>query len=231
MASLDQDRKSEILPYIERLRDETRIPIVYVSHSVAEVARLASTLVVLSEGRIAAVGPAAEVLTRLDFSPLSGGPEAGAILETRIIGHDAAFGLTRLRAAGGELRVPQLDLGVGSSVRVQVRARDVMIALHEPTGLSALNILPGVIAEIGPPDGPIAELRLDCGGDALIARLTRQSIAALKLAPGKRVFAVIKSVAFDRQAVGRGSGMARGADVEAVTAEELFGQLDFRRVT
>ncbi len=225
LASLDQDRKSEILPYIERLRDETRIPIIYVSHSVAEVARLASTLVVLSEGRIAAVGPAAEVLTRLDFSPLSGGPEAGAILETWIIGHDAAFGLTRLRAAGGELRVPQLDLAVGSRVRVQVRARDVMIAVREPTGLSALNILPVVIAEIGPPDGPIAELRLDCGGDALIARLTRQSIAALNLAPGKRVFAVIKSVAFDRQAVGRGSGMARSADVEAVAAEELLANL------
>jgi molybdate transport system ATP-binding protein len=222
LASLDEDRKAEILPYIERLRDETRIPIVYVSHSIAEVARLASTLVILSEGRIAAAGPAAEVLTRLDLSPLTGRPEAGAILETRIVDHDAGFGLTRLRAAAGELRVPRLELPVGSKVRVRIRARDVMIAVHEPVGLSALNVLPGIISEIGPSDGPIVELRLDCSGDALIARLTRQSIATLKLSNGKRVYAVIKSVAFDRRAVGTSSDMAKSADVEADAAEDLF---------
>jgi len=225
LASLDQDRKSEILPYIEWLRDETRIPIVYVSHSIAEVARLASTLVVLSEGKVVATGPAAEVLSRLDLSPLSDRTEAGAILETRIIGHDAGFALTRLRAAGGELRVPQLDLPVGAKVRVRIRARDVMIALREPTGLSALNILPAVIAEIGPPDGPISLLRLDCGGDALIARLTRQSIAALQLAPNKRVFAVVKSVAFDRLAVGKGLRVANSADMEGFTARDLLADL------
>jgi molybdate transport system ATP-binding protein len=222
LASLDEDRKAEILPYIERLRDETRLPIVYVSHSIAEVARLASTLVILSEGRIAAVGPAAEVMTRLDLSPLTGRPETGAIIETRIVDHDVAFGLTRLRAAAGELRVPCLELPLGSKVRVRIRARDVMIAVREPTGLSALNVLPGVITEIGPSDGPIAELRLDCSGDALIARLTRQSIATLQLSHGKRVYAVIKSVAFDSRAVGRGSDMAKSADVEAVVAEDLF---------
>jgi molybdate transport system ATP-binding protein len=222
LASLDEDRKAEILPYIERLRDETRIPIVYVSHSIPEVARLASTLVILSEGRIAAAGPAAEVMTRLDLSPLTGRSETGAILETRIVDHDPAFGLTRLRAGAGDLRVPRLELPVGSKVRVRIRARDVMIAVREPAGLSALNVLSGVITEIGPSDGPIAELRLDCSGDALIARLTRQSIATLKLSHGKRVYAVIKSVAFDRRVVGRGSDMAKSADVEAVAAEDLF---------
>jgi molybdate transport system ATP-binding protein len=222
LASLDEDRKAEILPYIERLRDETRIPIVYVSHSIAEVARLASTLVILSGGRIVAAGPAAEVMTRLDLSPLTGRPEAGAILETRIVDHDAGFGLTRLRAAAGELRVPRLELPVGSKVRVRIRARDVMIAVREPVGLSALNVLPGVITEIGPSDGPIVELRLDCGGDTLIARLTRQSIATLKLSHGTKLYAVIKSVAFDRRAVGRGSDMAKSADVAAVVAEDLF---------
>jgi molybdate transport system ATP-binding protein len=222
LASLDEDRKAEILPYIERLRDETRLPIVYVSHSIAEVARLASTLVILSEGRIAATGPTAEVMARLDLSLLAGRPEAGAILETRIVDHDPAFGLTRLRAAAGELRVPRLELPVGSRVRVRIRARDVMIAVREPRGLSALNVLAGVITAIGPSDGPIAELRLDCGGDALIARLTRQSIATLKLSQGKRVYAVIKSVAFDRRAVGKGAEMAKSADVDAVTADDLF---------
>jgi molybdate transport system ATP-binding protein len=97
-----------------------------------------------------------------------------------------------------------------------------MIAVREPTGLSALNVLPGVITEIGPSEGPIAELRLDCRGDALIARLTRQSIATLKLSNGRKVYAVIKSVAFDSRAVGRGSDMAKSADVEAVVAEDLF---------
>jgi molybdate transport system ATP-binding protein len=185
LASLDEDRKAEILPYIERLRD-------------------------------------AEVMTRLDLSPLTGRPEAGAILETRIVDHDAGFGLTRLRAAAGELRVPRLELPVGSKVRVRIRARDVMIAVREPVGLSALNVLPGVITEIGPSDGPIVELRLDCGGDTLIARLTRQSIATLKLSHGTKLYAVIKSVAFDRRAVGRGSDMAKSADVAAVVAEDLF---------
>jgi molybdate transport system ATP-binding protein len=107
---IDEDRKAEILPYIEGLRDETRLPIVYVSHSIAKVARLAFTLVILSEGRIAAAGPAAEVMTRLDLSPITGRPETGAIIETRIVDHDVVFGLTRLRAAAGELRVPCLEL-------------------------------------------------------------------------------------------------------------------------
>jgi len=148
-------------------------------------------------------------MARLDLSPITGRPETGAIIETRIVDHDVAFGLTRLRAAAGELRVPRLELPAGSKVRVRIRARDVMIAVREPTGLSALNVLPGVITEISPSEGPIAELRLDCSGDALIARLTRQSIATLKLSNGKKVYAVIKSVAFDRRAIGSGSDMAK----------------------
>src|SRR5438067_2479193 len=148
LASLDEARKVEILPYIERLRDEIGVPIVYVSHQVAEVARLATTLVVLSEGRVAATGPTAAILGRIDLFPLTGRAEAGAILSTRVAGHDPAFGLTVLRAAAGELRVPYLDLPVGAALRVRIRARDVMIALRPPEALSALNILPGTVSEI-----------------------------------------------------------------------------------
>src|SRR4051795_3634071 len=108
LAALDEARKAEILPYIERLRDEAGVPIVYVSHAIVEVARLATTLVVLSEGRVAAVGPTASVMGRIDLFPLTGRAEAGAILATRITAHDAAFGLTVLRAAAGELRVPPI---------------------------------------------------------------------------------------------------------------------------
>jgi molybdate transport system ATP-binding protein len=213
LASLDEARKAEILPYIERLRDETRIPIVYVSHSIPEVARLATTLVVLSEGGVAAIGSPAEIMGRLDLFPLTGRVEAGAILNTRVVGEDARFGLTLLRAAGGELRVPRLDLAIGTALRLRIRARDVMIALSPPEGLSALNVLPGIVAEIGPAEGPIVEIRLDCAGEALIARLTRRSVETLGLEPGRPVYAVIKSIAFDHHAFA-GLTAAGGADAD-----------------
>ncbi|HLY45133.1 MAG TPA: molybdenum ABC transporter ATP-binding protein [Stellaceae bacterium] len=214
LASLDEARKAEILPYIERLRDEARVPILYVSHLVGEVARLATTLVVLSEGRVAAVGPAAAIMGRIDLFPLTGRAEAGAILATRVAGHDNAFGLTILRAAAGELRVPALDLPVGAALRVRIRARDVMIALTPPAGLSALNVLPGTVAEIGHAEGAIVELRLDCAGEALVARLTRRSVETLGLEPGRPVYAVIKSIAFDHHALAGALAPSAGADAE-----------------
>jgi molybdate transport system ATP-binding protein len=214
LASLDEARKTEILPYIERLRDRAGVPIVYVSHQVAEVARLATTMVVLSEGRVAAIGPTAQIMGRIDLFPLTGRAEAGAILATRVAAHDPAFGLTTLRAAAGELRVPHLDLPVGAALRVRIRARDVMIALAPPEGLSALNVLPGTVAEIRGADGPIVEMRLDCAGEALIARLTRRSVEALALAPGRPVYAVIKSIAFDHHAFAGPTPPSPGADAE-----------------
>jgi molybdate transport system ATP-binding protein len=214
LAALDEARKAEILPYIERLRDAAGVPIVYVSHAIAEVARLATTLVVLSEGRVAAVGPTASVLGRIDLFPLTGRAEAGAILATRIAAHDAAFGLTVLRAAAGELRVPHLEMPVGAALRVRIRARDVMIALAPPEGLSALNVLPGTVAEIGRSEGAIVDIRLDCADEPLIARLTRRSVERLGLAPGRLVYAVIKSIAFDHHAFAGAPPLSSGADAE-----------------
>jgi molybdate transport system ATP-binding protein len=214
LASLDEARKAEILPYIERLRDEAGVPVVYVSHQIAEVARLATTMVVLSEGSVAAVGPPAAIMGRIDLFPLTGRAEAGALLNTRVAGHDAEFGLTTLAAAAGELRVPRLDLPVGMMLRVRIRARDVMIALSPPERLSALNVLPGVVAELGRADGPIVELRLDCAGEALVARLTRRSVETLGLVPGRPVYAVIKSIAFDHHAFAGAVPAAPGADAE-----------------
>jgi molybdate transport system ATP-binding protein len=214
LASLDEARKAEILPYIERLRDDSAVPIVYVSHAIAEVTRLATTMVVLSEGRVAAVGPTQAIMSRLDLFPLTGRAEAGAILTTRVAEHDLTFGLTTLRAAAGSLRVPHLDLSLGSALRVRIRARDVMIALSPPTGLSALNVLPGVVAEIGVGAGPIVDIRLDCAGEALIARLTRRSVETLGLAPGRPVYAVIKSIAFDHHAFAGAAPASSGADAE-----------------
>jgi molybdate transport system ATP-binding protein len=214
LASLDEARKTEILPYIERLRDAAGVPIVYVSHAIAEVARLATTLVILDKGRIAAVGPTAAIMGRIDLFPLTERAEAGAILATKVAGHDAAFGLTTLRAAAGELRVPHLDLPVGAALRVRIRARDVMIALQPPEGLSALNVLPGTVVEIGRAGGPIVEIRLDCAGEALVARLTRRSVETLGLAPGRWVYAVIKSIAFDHHAFAGAAPLSPGADAD-----------------
>src|SRR4051812_34108508 len=214
LAALDEARKAEILPYIERLRDETRIPIVYVSHQVAEVARLATTLVVLSEGRVAAAGPTAAIMGRIDLFPLTGRAEAGAILQTRVAEHDVRFGLTTLRAAAGDLRVPYIDLRLGMPMRVRIRARDVMIAVEPPHGLSALNVLPGIVAEIGHADGPIVDIRLDCAGEALAARLTRRSVETLGLEPGRQVYAVIKSIAFDHHSIAGSIPDAPGADAD-----------------
>lgn len=213
LASLDESRKGEILPYIERLRDHAGVPIVYVSHAIAEVARLATTMVVLSEGNVAAAGPTAAIMGRIDLFPLTGRAEAGAILATRVAAHDREFGLTVLHAAAGELRVPHLDLPVGAALRVRIRARDVMIAIKPPEGLSALNILPGIVAELRQAEGPIVEMRLDCSGEALIARLTRRSVETLHLAPGRPVYAVIKSIAFDHHALA-GTLPPAGADAE-----------------
>ncbi|MGB3537260.1 MAG: molybdenum ABC transporter ATP-binding protein [Mesorhizobium sp.] len=197
LASLDDARKAEILPYIERLRDETKIPIVYVSHSIAEVARLASDVVVLAEGKVAACGPTGEIMRRLDLLPAEERGEGGALLETTVKRHDDAFGMTVLGSTAGEIRVSRLDMTVGAPVRLRIRARDVMIATARPEGLSALNVLPGTIAAIEPGEGAAVAVRIDCNGAAVVARITRQSRQALELAVGRPVFAVVKTVSFD----------------------------------
>jgi molybdate transport system ATP-binding protein len=201
LASLDEQRKTEILPYIERLRDESKIPIVYVSHSIPEVARLATTVVLLSEGKVAAVGPTSEIMQRLDLFPLTGRAEAGAIIEATVERHDDSFGLTELSSRGGLWKLQRLDAPVGARLRLRVRARDVILARSAPTDLSALNVLPGMVVAIGPHDGPIVEVRVDCSGEALIARLTRYSVERLALVEGTPVFALVKSVALDRRSL------------------------------
>lgn len=197
LAALDEARKAEILPYIERLRDEIGLPIVYVSHSVAEVARLATTVVTMANGQVTAVGRPADLLSRPDLAPGADEAEAGVVLKAVIESHDETFGLTELSAAGGRLTVPRLQRPVGTPVRVRVRSRDVMLALELPQGLSALNVLPAVVAEIGEPHGPAVEVRLTAADATLTARLTRRSVSMLDLRPGRQVYAVIKSIAFD----------------------------------
>ena len=194
LASLDQRRKDEIMPYLERLRDETRIPIVYVSHSVAEVMRLASDVAVLAEGRLAAFGPAAEIAQRLDLIPAEERDEGGAIIDMAVASHDASFGMTRLTSAAGDIFVPGLLGPAGTPARVRIRARDVMLATEEPRNISALNILRGVISSIGEAGPAAVNVTLDCGGAPVVARITRQSAVALGLRPGVAAYAVVKAV-------------------------------------
>jgi molybdate transport system ATP-binding protein len=203
LASLDEARKAEILPYIERLRDETRIPIVYVSHSVAEVARLATDIVVLSGGKVTASGPTSDIMQRLDLLPEEERGEGGAVLEMVVAAHDTEFGMTVLASAAGQIRVPALGRELGRSIRVRIRARDVMVATEEPRGLSALNILAGAIVSVEPANGALADLRIDCHGQMVVSRITRQSVHDLGLVVGKPVFAVVKSVTFDRASIAR----------------------------
>lgn len=191
LASLDEARRAEILPYIERLRDEAGVPILYVSHSVAEVARLATTVVILTEGAVTAVGPVADIL------PLADPGDGGAVLDAVVKQHDDAFRLTVLSSAAGELQVPRLAAESGTHVRAYIRARDVMLSLSPPQDISALNVLAGKVAQVTP-SGAQADIRLDCSGAILMARLTAKSVDRLALAPGRPVYAVIKSVSFER---------------------------------
>lgn len=200
LASLDEARKAEILPYIERLRDDAGIPIVYVSHAVAEVARLATTVAIIEAGRVKACGPAATTLSRLDLATVPGAPETSSLIEGRVASVDPAFGLTRIETRAGAVEVARTGLTPGGSIRIRILASDVMVALAPVAGISALNQLPGTVAEIALTGGDgsgIVDLRIDCGGERLAARLTRKSLLALGLGVGSPVVAIVKSVSVE----------------------------------
>ncbi|WP_432346994.1 molybdenum ABC transporter ATP-binding protein [Shinella yambaruensis] len=198
LAALDEERKAEILPYLERLRDEVGIPIVYVSHSVAEVARLADRVVLMADGRIEAIGAASDVLGGPRLSSAAERREAGSVLAGRVEARDAAHGLATIRLVGGAtILVPDAAVSPGETVRLRIPARDVMIATVRPEGLSALNILEGAVEAIEPDGEGMASLRIACGGDVVRARITALSVERLGLAPGLPVHAVIKTVALE----------------------------------
>lgn len=198
LAALDEPRKAEILPYLETLRDRLTLPMIYVSHDLDEIIRLADTLVVLDAGRVRAAGPIGEVLSRLDLGPGAGRAEAGAVIEASIGAVDRGYGLARLDFPGGTLRVPATGLAVGRTLRVHIRARDVAIAVAPPQGLSILNVLPATIVDIADDQAGAVEVRLTVGPSLLVARITLLSAETLELEIGQHVHALIKSVALDR---------------------------------
>jgi molybdate transport system ATP-binding protein len=211
LASLDEQRKGGS-PYIERLRDEARSPSCMSAIRSPGAISPHARADVRGQGR--AVGPTSDVMQRLDLFPLTGRAEAGAVVEATVERHDDAAGLTELTSRAGLWRLHRIDAPVGARLRLRVRARDVILATIPPVEISALNVLPGVVADIGSRDTPIVEVRVDCNGEALIARLTRYSAKQLGLAPGLAVFAIVKGVAFDRHSLGGPVAMAPGADDE-----------------
>lgn len=202
IASLDTARKVEVLYYIERLRDQFRIPIVYVSHAIDEVVRLADTMAVLSAGKVLACGSVTALASRLDLRPYLGRFEAGTVIEATVAAHDLAYGLATLRFDGGEIQAPDVESLVGARLRVRIRARDVSLALSAPSDASFLNVLAGTVKEIGSGDGSSVDVSVTVGAAVVVARITRKSVGSLGLAPGKPVYALIKSVAIDRHSVG-----------------------------
>lgn len=204
LAALDQPRKDEILPYLERLRDQAGLPILYVSHSTAEVARLATTVVLLDRGRVTAAGPVAALLSDPAVAPLLGFAEAGAVLTARVEAQESD-GLTRLAAPAGPLYLPRIAAPVGTLLRLRILAQDVMIATEPPQGISALNVIPARVRDLSPA-GDSVLVRLEAGDQVILSRITARSAAALDLRPGLPVHAVLKAVSVAPGTIGVSGG-------------------------
>lgn len=194
LASLDLERKREILPYLESMHRDLEIPVVYVSHDPGEVARLADHVALMDAGAILADGSVQEIFTRLDL-PLARGDDAAAVVEAEVAGHDEEYHLTRLGFAGQELLIARHDLPEGSTARLRIAARDVSVTLEPQTGTSILNILPATVDALEPEGESQVTVRLLVDNSPLLARVTRKSASLLGLEPGQRVYAQVKSIA------------------------------------
>lgn len=217
LASLDSGRRSEILRLIERVRDEFAVRIIYVSHSIGEVSRLADEVVLMNDGAAIACGRTEDIFNRADLRPYTGRFEGGVLLEAIAVRQDGAHFLTTYAFDGGELVAPGLDTPLGSRVRMRIRARDVALATTRPTGLSIRNVLPGIVREIDDRGGAIVEVHVALTREAgpadalasahapqreLLSRISRQAMLEMNLALGQPVFALIKAIAFDKRSMG-----------------------------
>ncbi len=208
IASLDSGRRSEILRLIERVRDEFGVRIVYVSHSIGEVSRLADDVVLMNDGKVIACAATEEIFNRADLRPYTGRFEGGALIEAHAVRHDMKYFLTTFKFDGGELIAPGVDTPVGARVRIRIRARDVTLATERPHGLSIRNILEGTVSVIDNRGGAIAEVHVQLGGPSgslareLLARISTQALDEMQLKTGQPVYALIKAIAFDKRSMG-----------------------------
>jgi molybdate transport system ATP-binding protein len=197
LASLDAARKAEILPYLTRLKTALRLPVLYVTHDLDEVSRLADSMVLIDAGRVIGFGPLAEVAARADL-PLALRDDAAALLHYRVAEHDPARELTRLDAGGATFWVPLLDVSFGSEGRIRVLAREVILAGRAPDAISLHNVIPGTVRRIAADTArraAMVEIALPDG--ALLARVTPDAVARLALSPGGPVLALIKSTSIE----------------------------------
>jgi molybdate transport system ATP-binding protein len=205
LAALDAARRGEILPFFERIKTSFGVPILYVTHSLAEAVRLGDHMVVMREGQVAAEGPLAQVVSRPELMLTGSHARDGAALEGQVVGHDG--GLSVVRVGGWDIRTPRLQQPDGSPVRLFVLARDVMLALDRPSRISARNVLEGEVTGLAQ-DGGRVMVRVGHAGRQLLCALTPDAVEALALAPGVKVYAVLKSVAID----GLGGGLLEALD-------------------
>jgi len=197
LASLDGGRKNDLLPFIAGLSRQFDIPIVYVSHSMEEVLRLADTLALIDAGRLAAIGPVEELLSSPAHASLTGHGEAGSVLAATLTGDESDFGISTLSFPGGALKVGRLALPAGTPVRVRIHAQDVAIALAPPVGLSVRNRLTAIVRSVTPINYMV-DVMLECGGCSLWSRITAEAQSELSLEPGMTVTALVKSLTIAR---------------------------------
>ncbi len=195
LASLDDTRKQEILPYFKQLRDLVDLPILYISHSVDEIARLADHLIILEQGQIIAEGAVNDVLSNITL-PIQLGEDTGVVLEATVTQRDKKWGLTQVKSQEADMWVKDTGEAVGDKLRIRILARDVSLTLEPHTNTSILNRLSAKILEIAPDtDNSMSLIKLDAGGNIILSRLTRRSVEQLNLKCGNIVWAQVKSVA------------------------------------
>jgi molybdate transport system ATP-binding protein len=197
LASLDTARKAEIMPYLTRLKKALKLPILYVTHSLEEVAQLADSLVLIDAGRIIGCGALSDIAARADL-PLAQRDDAAAVLLCRVVEHDVGRDLSRLEFGGATLWVPLLDAPLGAERRVRILAREVILAVKPPESISLHNVLPGEVRRITADTARRSVLvEIALAGSALISRVTPDAIVRLALAPGSAVLALIKSTSIE----------------------------------
>ena len=194
LASLDVARREEVLPYLEALRDRLALPMVYVSHQFEEVLRLATHVVLMDAGRILTYGTLNEVSVRPELRAIVGPDAVGSVLEGVVTRVDGSQGMADVRLGHGTLYVSLENAAVGAHVRVQLLARDTLLATQKPQGLSIRNELQGVVAELMPDEHDGVLVKVDIGGDVVLSRITQDAATALGLQPGSRVWALVKAV-------------------------------------
>jgi molybdate transport system ATP-binding protein len=194
LASLDDARKEEVLPFLERLHTNLKTPLIYVSHNIDEICRLCDQLVVMESGHVVTQGDLQTVLLNAEHAGLSGS-EAGAVLIGRVKAYDEPFDLTQIELAGSTLWIPGRRSSEVTELRIRIRANDVSICLEMPEQTSILNVLKAEVEDIQAEAGASTLVRLRVGTERILARVTRRSVADLRLRPGNLVYAQIKSIA------------------------------------